>query len=168
MTDSLVEESWIFIRDHKIFTTKKLRDFWRFKNFSQLCVLPVSMHNKYHNALNALSPLQLLVLYMACCWGDTFDDYILTKVDAFKQLDPTTIKKILVELERYDIIELLRITADLKVYRFVDPALRKMLHDRMLFEHRDIFCKIYKEIIRIHPLPDYLVPPGGKKEDALM
>ena len=168
MTDSLVEESWIFIRDHKIFTTKKLRDFWRFKNFNQLCVLPVSMHNKYHNTLNALSPLQLLVLYMACCWGDTFDDYILTKVETFKQLDPTTIKKLLVELERYDIIELLRITADLKVYRFVDPALRKMLHDRMLFEHRDIFCKIYKEIIRIHPLPDYLVPQGGKKEDALM
>ena len=37
----------------------------------------------------------------------------------------------------------------------------------MLFEHRGIFSKVYKEIIRIHPLPDYLVPPGTKKEDTL-
>jgi hypothetical protein len=106
-------------------------------------------------------------LYLAATWGDTFDDYILSKIDVFEHLDETSIKRILVDLDNYEIIETIKVTKNMNVYRFCDPAVKKMCYDRMLFSQRSLLSKIYNQILRVNPLPDYLVPEGPNKEENI-
>jgi hypothetical protein len=167
MMNSLIGEEYCFIKEGKVYTTSKFREFLKYKVINKLATLPPSMHNKFHSVFNGLGPSYMLVLYLAATWGDTFDDYILSKIDVFEHLDETSIKKILVDLDNFEIIETINVTKTMNVYRFCDPAVKKMCYDRMLFSQRSLLSKIYNQILRVNPLPDYLVPEGPNKEENI-
>lgn len=93
---------------------------------------------------------------MASVAGEVFDDLILDRINFFPQINTKILNQRLVELSKAGIIECLGPQLKFRVYRFVDPIIRNIVYEKMLFQQRRTIHNQFKEYFKINPTPEYM------------
>lgn len=154
MTDSRIPENLEFRLSEEMKVSLEI------DTFNKFIVSPISFENKYRSVLIKISPELSLTINMAAVIGDIFDDKIIKKINVFSHFSKRAIDGYLKKLITLDYIEVIGIKQDRKIFRFTHPFLRRLVYERMLFEHRRSLHKVYLEFLRVNPMPSYLW--GGK------
>lgn len=92
---------------------------------------------------------------MASVAGEVFDDLVLDRINCFPQINTKILHERLVELSKIGIIECLGPQLKYRVYRFVDPVIRNIVYEKMLFQQRRSIHNQFKEYFKINPTPEY-------------
>lgn len=174
LIDSLIQNNHIFFEKQDVLCsidkviTQPISEVFNFclseelevslkiETFNKFIVSPTSLENKYRSMLNKITPELALTINMAAVLGDIFDDITLKQINIFSQFSNTALNRHLHKLISLEFIEVIGITQEKKIYRFTHPFLRRLMYQRMLFEHRRSLHKVYLEFLRVNPMPSYL------------
>lgn len=148
--------------------SEELEVSMKIDRFNKFIVSPISFENKYRSKLNKISPELSLVINIAAVIGDIFDDNIIKKINIFSQFSDKNLTIFLQRLINLEFIEVIGIKHDKKIFRFTHPFLRRLIYERMLFEHRRSLHKVYLEFLRVNPMPSYLWASKSQIKDSVI
>lgn len=113
---------------------------------------PLSRISINGEILDRLETHAYLLLKIAAIIGEEFDMQMLLKVNPFQLSIPNEkLRRIIIYLEKSDIIEILDENEHNIVYRFLHPFMREIIYNRMLFSQRRQLHRFVAEAMQASP-----------------
>lgn len=94
-----------------------------------------------------------LIMKPAAVIGECFDLQTLLKVNPFKDtIPPEKVKKLVNLLEKQEFLEILDDQEHNTIYRFMDPFMREVIYQRMIYSQRRQIHRFVAEVLQSVPL----------------
>ena len=149
---NLQKSEFLKIDGSKLIISQKLKKLSEMNQFLTI-EPPLSRISVNGEILDRLEIHAYLLMKAAAIIGEEFDLQTLIKVNPFQlSISNEKLRRVLKYLEKAEFIEILDETEHNVIYRFVNPLMREIIYNRMLFSQRRQLHRFVAEAMQGNPL----------------